>query len=118
MTAREVLDALEPLLSEDALLASFWATVFEAPDPNEEKPSRENHNIVHYGRPVEPGTMFSDEEYDAILLAWETAREVKRGRAGQLHPDAAFDIARYLQARGLDVTENLVMEAKELERTR
>lgn len=87
MTPAEVRHAIEHGEHRETL-ATHWARVFEPPDEAEAPP------------PVDPDNPWKQAE-------WERAREVKRARAGQLHPDAAYDIAQVL-----GVSPHLVIEAK------
>lgn len=103
MTATELRAAIESACTDSQEAAALWAHVFEAPKESE----------------PDPGEM---PTLDAKALeAWrnENARRsvwrVKTNRAGQLHPDAAFDLAKWLRAHGVvEATPDLVAEAKNL----
>lgn len=86
-TPEQVRHAIEHGEQREAL-APHWARVFDPPDESETPP------------PLDPANPWKQAE-------WERAREVKRQRAGHLHPDAAYDIAQIL-----GVPPDLVAQAK------
>lgn len=111
MTAK----ALLALIEKTPACAKHWRRVFEAPKGKEPKEGKE---------PVDRhGTRLSGWDRWASVRAMRSSWNVKKGRAGRLHPDAAFEIAQMIRPAldgddAAQVTPDLVAEAHELFRAR